>query len=235
MAREPLPGHLGAFNAGPDYTGDFIAAGVDRIVYWLSDVESDEDLEIHLSIGSPGNLWLYTIGHAPPEGRWARFEVDLADSASFTQIQNDLGGSYTLSLRQAERVHWRHDRPPFERSPDPIAAQVGLDKIVLTNAANAVADLEAPRPSLLALAPARPNPAAPGTVIGAMLAEPARVRLTVLTVAGRAVRRSTPATSAPARISSRDGRDAGEVSAGIYLVALEGAQRSATGRIAVVR
>jgi hypothetical protein len=32
MAREPLPGHLGAFNAGPDYTGDSSRGWIDRLL-----------------------------------------------------------------------------------------------------------------------------------------------------------------------------------------------------------
>jgi hypothetical protein len=238
IAREPLAGRLGANNPGPDYAGDYIAAGVTRVLFWLNDVESDEDLEIHLSVGNQGNLWQSNIGHIPPEGSWAMFEVDLGDSASFTQTRNLPGGSYTLALREATRLLWRHDLPPFGQSPNLISGQVGLDKILLTNEANAVVELPAPRPSLFTLLPARPNPAAPNTVIGATLIEPARVRVSVVSVAGRVVRElHSGALGTGTHAFPWDGRDAqgANVSPGVYFINLRAGQETAVGRITVVR
>ena len=138
IARQGFPGHLGAFNAGTDYAGDYIAAGVRFVVFWLNDVESDEPLEIHLGIGTNSNFWQCNTGFTPPENGWAVFAVDLADSANFTRIITFPGGGYTLALRTADRLHWRHDLPPFMQIPESIIGQVGLDGISYANAAGDV-------------------------------------------------------------------------------------------------
>src|SRR5688572_27231116 len=76
IARSPFPGQLGAFNSGTDYAGNYIAAGVTRVVFWLNDVETNENFSIHLGIGSTVNFWQCNTGFSPPEGSWGAFSVD---------------------------------------------------------------------------------------------------------------------------------------------------------------
>jgi hypothetical protein len=234
----PLPGNLGCFNAGPDYAGDYIAAGVTNVVFWLNDVETDEPLEIHLGIGTNGNFWQYNTGFSPPENGWARFEVNLADSANFTQTISFPGGSYTLALQTADRLHWRHDLPPFIQQPDPIVGQAGLDRIFLTNAAGSAVGDGAPGAGAVIRLAAWPNPARPATRIAAALHQPAAARLRIVSVSGRVLRElfSGP-LAAGTHTFPWDGRDArgAEVAAGVYFIQLDAGERTEVGRIAVVR
>ncbi len=234
----PFPGHLGCFNSGPHYAGDYIAAGVTRVRFWLNDIETDEPLEIHLGIGNNGNFWQYNTGFAPPEHGWAMFEVDLGDSANFTQTVSFPGGNYTLALRTADRLHWRHDLPPFVQPPDPIIGQVGLDRIHLTNAAGVSVEVGAPAAGAAIRLAAWPNPSRSATRIAAALGEPAAVRLRVVSANGRVMREIfAGALGAGTHTFPWDGRDArgAEVSTGVYFIQLAAGERTEVGRIAVVR
>ncbi len=235
IAREPFPGNFGCYNPGPDYAGDYIAAGVTRVVFWLNDVESNENFEIHLSVGNQGNFWMYNQGFAPPEGSWAAFEVDLTDSLNFTQIQDFPGGNYTQALRAADRLHWRHDLAPYAQFPDPILGQVGLDGIFLTNDANAIIELPAPAASTITLA-AFPNPTAARTQVAAELAAPAEVRLLVVSATGRIVRELYAGHLGAGRAAFPwDGRDEGgaRVAAGVYFLNLNAGKESVVGRVTI--
>lgn len=241
VAREPLSGNLGTYNAGIDYAGDYLAAGVTRVVFWLNDVGSDENLEIHLGIGSGGfgnqNFWQYNTGFNPPNGSWAMFEVDLTDSTNFTQTHAFPGGNYTQALRTADRILWRHDVAPYLSNPDPIAGQFGLDGILLTNAQNAIIDLPAPPVATSLRLAAFPNPAAAMTSIAADLAAPADVRLVVVSAAGRVVREIYAGSLGAGRTAFPwDGRDAtgARVSAGVYFLNLIAGNESAVERVAIV-
>jgi hypothetical protein len=235
IAQEPIAGPVACYNAGPDYGGDYLAAGVTRVVFWLSDVDTDENLEIHLVIGNAGNFWLYNQGFAPPEGSWAAFEVDLTDSTNFTQIRSFPGGPYTLALSAADRLHWRHDTTPYSQLADPIVGQFGLDGIFLTNNANAVVDLPAPPVETIRLA-AFPNPAAGMTSIAAELARPSDVRLRVVSATGRIVREIYAGHVPAGPVTFPwDGRDASgtRVSAGAYFLKLTTGEQSVVGRIVI--
>jgi hypothetical protein len=239
IAREPLAGNLGAYNPGVEYAGDYIAAGVTKVVFWLNDVEADQALEIHLGIGIGGaaNFWQYDTGFAPPNGTWAAFEVDLTDSTNFTQTHASPGGNYTQALRAANRLLWRHDVAPYVAFPDGIAGQVGLDGIFLTNAQNAIIDLPAPPVTTALSLTAFPNPAAPMTSIAADLAAPADVRLRVVSAAGRVVREIYAGRLGAGRVAFPwDGRDesGARVSAGVYFLNLTAGDLSAVERIAVI-
>src|SRR2546428_236861 len=69
--------HLGAFNAGPDYAGDWLAAGITRVRFSLRDVGLPQALEIHFGIGSDTNFWQYNTGFVPIAAAWTDFEVNL--------------------------------------------------------------------------------------------------------------------------------------------------------------
>lgn len=132
IARLPLAGHLGAFNNGAAYAGDYVAAGVTRIAFRLNHIDGDQPLEMHLLIGSSLNLWQSNTGFSPPAGSWAEFAVDLTDSTSFTRIIGT--GGFSAALRNADRLHFRHDRAPYAHTPDDVAGVVGLDRIQFLSA-----------------------------------------------------------------------------------------------------
>lgn len=233
---DTLPGFIGAFNPGPDYTGNYLAAGVTRIIFQLNDVEGDQAFEIHLAIGNGGNFWQHNTGFMPPEQSWEGFKVDLSDSLNFTQIIGT--ANYTLALTTVDRILWRHDLAPYVFMPDPISGQVGLDRIVLTGDAAGIAEGAASGAFRLELLGARPNPARPGTTIGANLGESGQIKLTIVSAAGRIVRELyAGALGAGAHAFPWDGRDSrgAEVSAGVYFIELKAGEHLEVGRLAVIR
>ena len=239
IARTPFPGQFGAFNSGPDYAGNYIAAGVTRVVFWLNDVETNENFSIHLGIGSTVNFWQCNTGFSPPEGGWAAFSVDLRDSTNFTQIIATPNTSYTLALTAADRMLWRHDLPPFIMSPDPILGQVGLDGILFTNQTGGVVNPEVVATAgTLRLSPAHPNPTFGPTSFSAQLAASGPARVLVVSAAGRIVRELFRGElSAGQHAFAWDGRTAGSAAAtsGVYFIRIETPSRSESARVTVVR
>ena len=73
----PFASNLGAFSQDPHYVGDWQAAPITQLRLWLNDVDTDNALEVHVSIGSSANLWQYNVGFLPPLHEWAEFIVDL--------------------------------------------------------------------------------------------------------------------------------------------------------------
>jgi hypothetical protein len=136
--RTPTVNRLGVYSDGAEYTGDWIAAGVRSVQFWLNDVGADEPVEVHLGIGvSNLNFWQYDVGFQPPHGAWQQYLVDLTDSTRFTQLFGT--GSFSAALRTANKIHFRHDRAPFlpepNQEPDLIAADVGIDRVELSTSA----------------------------------------------------------------------------------------------------
>jgi hypothetical protein len=239
IARTPFPGQFGAFNSGPAYAGNYIAAGVTKIDFWLCDVESNENFSIHLGIGSTVNFWQCNTGFAPPEGSWARFSVDLRDSTNFTQIIATPNTSYTLALTNADRLLWRHDLPPFIMSPDPIMGQMGLDGILFTNFSGAIVSPgEVAAAGALRLSPAHPNPTLGPTSLSAELAASGSTRVLVVSAAGRIIRELFQGELPAGRHAfAWDGRTAGTgpATSGVYFIRVETAARSESARVTVVR
>ncbi len=124
------PFAFGSAGRGPNYTGDYLAAGITAIELSLNDVDSDQEFEIHVAIGNPANFWQFNTPFVPPEESWGDFVVDLTDASGWTQ----LSGTDTLenALRSADRLLVRHDPAPFAavgQMPDPIAGEMGIDRI----------------------------------------------------------------------------------------------------------
>ena len=124
-----FPANFGT-RSGPNYSGDYPAAGITHIKFWLNDVDANQDFAIHLGIGAQFiNFWLHRTGFVPPENSWAEFEVDLTDSTQFVQLRGS--GSYSAALAAVGTILFRHDVDPIMPEPDAIEGELGIDKIQL--------------------------------------------------------------------------------------------------------
>ncbi len=234
----PINNHLGAKNEGADYAGDYLAAGITRVLFWLNDVGADQELEIHLCIGDASNLW-QSQGFAPPENAWALFEVELSDSTSFTQVRSTPPGlSFAGALQNADRLLWRHDLAPYGPMPDPVDGEVGLDSIIFTAPVGGVDSPFAVPSSGARLLPAAPNPTRAQTVVTALLSERRAVSVRVYSPLGRLVRTLHRGTL-PAGTHSFgwDGRDHGgaQVGIGVYYIRLVAGGAAQSSRVVIVR
>ena len=209
----------------PEYSGNWNAAGITQLRLWLNDVGTPEPFEIHVLVGNDANLWQYDIGFMPPNGRWAPFLVDLTNPADFTQTI----GSATLAaaLDNVTILLIRHDKAPFlpnPTSPDPIAGDAGIDRILLTNgtvgAEPAAADAGLP----LRLAAPYPNPARGAVTFALETAVGGPVRFEILDAQGRVVRRATQPAGGGTLTWRWDGvgDDGRRLSPGIYRVRARG-------------
>jgi len=124
-----FPTHLGTANLTTNYAGDWIAAGITAIKVWLNDVNLDQLLEIHFSLGNVNNFWQYNEGFLPPENAWGEFTVDLSSESGFTLIRG--AGTFLDALRTVDRIHFRHDLAPYTGSPNSIMGEVGIDHLQL--------------------------------------------------------------------------------------------------------
>lgn len=131
LVSTPFPAHLGTNSFGPEYAGDWIAAGVNKVHVWLNDVGGTQPLEIHFGIGNGLNFWEYNIGFAPPSRAWKEFVVDLSTPLNFTRIIGQ--GTFQAALQRVDRIHIRHDAWPYVQSPDYMQGDFGIDGLLLTN------------------------------------------------------------------------------------------------------
>jgi hypothetical protein len=124
------PGNFGAATDRMEFTGNLLADGVTGFSFFLNDVGTDEDFEIHVGIGTPAtSFWLYTQGFRPPENTWQEFFVDVTQESLWTRIQGT--GTFQSALQNSQRLLFRHDLPPLVGSPDPIAGDLGIDRITV--------------------------------------------------------------------------------------------------------
>lgn len=63
--------------------------------------------------------------------------MDLTAPGSFTRLTG--AASLAQTLTNVDRIHFRHDVPPYIHTPDPIKADVGIDRLILTDFATAAA------------------------------------------------------------------------------------------------
>ena len=124
---------LGARNSESRYTGNWVAAGIQEIELFLSDVGTDDDLEVHVLISNDTSLiattWMHTPGFNPPDGTWAAFTADLTDESQWTRIRGT--ASFQSVLQNVRRFHLRHDLAPYQAEPDGIDGDLGVDNISL--------------------------------------------------------------------------------------------------------
>lgn len=214
--------NLGANSSlDPAFAGDYLAAGVNRITLWLNDVDSDDALELHLMIGHGGNFWQRNAAFLPPHNTWAEYVVDLDGPTGWTKTHGITPETYADALRTADRIHIRHDRPPFTSSPDGIAGQYGLDKVTLTSSTVGVDPPGAGVVRPLELRAPYPNPSRGPVTFAMVQHRPAEIRIEIVDVAGRRIQSARlPAAGAGPRTWLWDGRDANgnRVAPGAYRV-----------------
>lgn len=215
--------NLGVRSSGAQYTGDWLAAGIEQVRLWLNDVGADDPLEIHFSIGTFTNLWQYDAAFLPPHQEWAEFVVDLTSSAGWTRIIGS--GTFTQALQGAQVVHLRHDLAPFMQAPDELDGDVGIDRILLSNGLLDVRPGGPAAPRALQLAAPAPNPSRGDVALALELFEAGPVRIEVVDAMGRLVRRAMLVSEGPGRrVWTWDGRDDGgrAMAAGHYRVRASG-------------
>jgi flagellar hook capping protein FlgD len=222
----PFGSSLGAMSTAAQYTGNWQAAGITQVRFWLNDVGADDPLEIHFALGnSPGgtgNFWQYNTGFIPPLHAWAPFTVDLTSSAAFTHIiDSPPGGTFAQALQNVNRVLIRHDHAPYVQSPDALDGDVGVDGLLLTNGIVDVPPGEATVAGPIQLAMPYPNPSWGAVAMSLRTFEEAPITIQIVDVTGRIVRQAMLA-AAPAgpRTWAWDGAtDSGESApAGYYRV-----------------
>jgi hypothetical protein len=135
VVSNTITANLGVRSQGPEYAGNWVAAGITQVRVWLSDIGNPNPLEIHFGIGrdifTPGpNVWQYNVGLIPPSGAWGEYVVDLT-SVNWTQVQGS--GTFADAVSNVQTIHLRHDVPPFMGNPDPLVGDFAVDHLLLTN------------------------------------------------------------------------------------------------------
>ena len=228
MLENSSPAALGTRSFGAEYTGNWTAAGVTQIRVWLNDVGADDPLDMHLAIGNGNlNFWEYNIGFSPPLHRWGEYVVDLTTAANWTRIFGS--GTFPAALLNVDRIHIRHDPPPpamIPNQPDAIAADVGIDHLLLTNGLVGVDDgVDARVAHPVELAPPYPNPARGPVSFVLRAPDAGPIHIEIMDVTGRAVRVVDLAASGSGpRTWLWDGRDdqGRRTAAGYYRVRATG-------------
>jgi hypothetical protein len=199
-------GHFGGVARGPEYVGDWQAAGITQIRLWLNDLGNNQAFEVHVSVGYNDNLWQYDAGFIPPEGAWGQFTVDLSNASGFTHLRDTFGRDFEDALRNANLLHVRHDNAPFVQLPDSISGELALDHILLTDGVVGV-DTREPAPRPVALSPPVPNPSRGPVVVTAIAPDQTPLELQVVDAQGRMVRRALLPGAGGPRMWIWDGRD----------------------------
>jgi hypothetical protein len=221
-----LASRLATRSDGLEYHGDWINAGINQIKLYLNDIGTDQNLSIHVVVGNPSNFWLCNTGFAPPLNAWGQFTVDLTDSANFTHIISFDGLGFAAALRNADRLHIRHDVAPYAQGAHTLLGDYGIDNIELTSTLIGVE----PLPTSAGLRPIELSAPYPNPMRGALAcafetSDASAVRIAIIDAAGRLVRSETlPGTAPGRRTWMWDGLDqSGRVApAGAYRVRVTG-------------
>ncbi len=124
----------------------------------------------------------------------AEFVVDLSSAANWT---HHIGlGTFDQALQNITSIPMRHDRAPFVQPPDDIEADVGLDRVLLTNGVVGVGPDGPAVANPVRLAAPYPNPS-PGPV--AFSLEVVDGGAVTLEIVDALCRRATTGYAQPAR------------------------------------
>lgn len=141
---------LGSFSTDPKLVGDLPADGVTGYSFWLRDTGANDNVEIHVGVGTAfTNFWLSIPGFSPPDDSWQQFSVDLTDPSQWVQIIGT--GTFEAALAASDRLLFRHDVPPLVQNPNAIAADFGLDRILVLPAPSEVPSASTPGRAVLGL------------------------------------------------------------------------------------
>ena len=133
----PTPTNLGTVSLSPTYQGNWIAAGIQLVKVSLNDVGAAEPLAIHFLIADGYNVWQCKRSFIPLHNQWSEFTVDLTVPADFVRLIGS--GTFAQTLSNVDRIHFRHDLTPYVHPPDVIQADVGIDRLILTNSSTPTA------------------------------------------------------------------------------------------------
>jgi len=205
MMSQANPGHFGTKSEGAEYTGNWMAAGINRIKVKLNDLTSNNNLAIHVAVGAQTNLWQYNIGFLPGVDQWTEFVVDLSDSSLFTRIVGI--GSFAGALQNASLLHIRHDLAPFAQVPDNASGDLGIDDLLLTNNTVGVGDVPRAGIAPIDLASPSPNPSRGPVALTMRASENSPIVIRIVDIQGRVVRHQQLAGASGIRVWTWDGRD----------------------------
>ncbi len=214
--------NLGVRSSETPYLGNWTTANIKQVRLWLNDVGADDPLEMHFSVGTFTNLWQYNPGFLPPHGQWAEYVVDVTNAANWTRIVGT--STFANALLAVEVVHVRHDHAPFVQNPDDLDADVGLDRVLLTDGLVDV-PVGSRVPRSLELAAPMPNPSRGEVTLSFEQSEAGPVRIEIMDASGRRVRQVVLADAGSgARSWAWDGRGANgrTVPPGYYQVRMTG-------------
>ena len=144
IEQADAPFNFGTHNDGANYAGNWTAAGITQVSFYLNDVNTDEDFSFHFLVTGDGanpngeSTWQYNTGFQPPNGSWQQYSVALTSDINWTRTRGN--ASLADVLADVADAQFRHDLTPFVTSPDPISGDIGIDNIAL-----------APEPSTITL------------------------------------------------------------------------------------
>lgn len=187
----PFAGNLGNFSTGPQYVGNWTAAGVTEVRLSLKDVGAPDNLEMHVCLGNgvTGNFWQSNVGLIPPASGWQEFHVEVTNAANFSFIGSGVG-NFATALQSVDRLLIRHDKAPYVKAPDAVIGDVGIDEVYLTNGIAGIGNpLHTAAGSPVRMAPAAPNPSRGGVSFRMEAPAGEAVHVQVVDAAGRVVRR----------------------------------------------
>lgn len=139
IVRNNTVGRLGTLSLNFEYFGDWITQGASGVSFYLQNGATPEALEIHFGIGNQNNFWQLSTGFIPT-AQWTLHTVDFLTPSNWVRTHGS--GTFQEALSAADRVHWRHDLAPYIPSPNAVAGDFALDRIMV---------LPAPGPLVLAL------------------------------------------------------------------------------------
>ena len=225
LLDNPALNHFGAFSNGPEYLGNWTTAGITQVRVWMNDVNTADNFQMHLALGTSTNFWERNAAIVPPNNQWAEFIIPLDGPTGWTRIIGTTG-TFPQALANVQKIHFRHDLAPYSQTPDDKAGDLGIDRILLTNGTVGVNDGPAVS-SLRAvqLAPPYPNPARGPVTISFTQYGAAPATVEIFDVTGRRVRAASLGEAGPGpRTWMWDGLDDGghRVAAGAYRVRVTG-------------
>ena len=114
-------------SAAPDFTGDFLAAGITQVSFAVNELAIDDGLGIRFGFGFRGNFWVSNGVFDPQANTWDTVTIDLVE-LNFTQV---FSGTFDAALSNVQRIQIRHDINEPSMMPDLAMGDFGVDNITL--------------------------------------------------------------------------------------------------------